>query len=40
MNLPGTTINNWMWRAKKKDFPTGLAQDLAKLTFLYGRTQK
>jgi 4-alpha-glucanotransferase len=37
MNLPGTTINNWMWRAKSSDFSTGLAQKLAHLTQLYGR---
>ncbi len=40
MNLPGTTINNWMWRAKSGDFSSGLAQQLAKLTVLYGRAQK
>ncbi|MGA2822038.1 MAG: 4-alpha-glucanotransferase [Bacteroidales bacterium] len=40
MNLPGTTVNNWMWRAKSNDFTTELAQKLAKLTVLYGRTPK
>ena len=40
MNLPGTTINNWMWRAKSRDFSTELAQKLAHLTTLYGRTHK
>ncbi|TRZ75897.1 MAG: 4-alpha-glucanotransferase [Bacteroidetes bacterium] len=40
MNLPGTTINNWMWRAKSRDFSNKLAQKLAHLTVLYGRTHK
>jgi 4-alpha-glucanotransferase len=37
MNLPGTTINNWMWRAKHQDFRAALAQRMAHLTLLYGR---
>jgi len=37
MNLPGTTVNNWMWRAKKNDFTPELAERLAGLTELYGR---
>jgi len=40
MNLPGTTVNNWMWRAKKNDFSTELALKLAQMTVLYGRTHK
>jgi 4-alpha-glucanotransferase len=40
MNLPGTTVNNWMWRAKSRDFSTKLAQKLAHLTLLYGRAHK
>jgi len=40
MNLPGTTVNNWMWRAKSLDFTSELAQKLAQLTILYGRTPK
>ena len=39
MNLPGTTINNWMWRAKEEDFSSNLAEKLAHLTKLYGRSQ-
>ncbi|MEI6900844.1 MAG: 4-alpha-glucanotransferase, partial [Bacteroidota bacterium] len=39
MNLPGTTINNWMWRAKEEDFSTRLAEKLAWMTKLYGRSQ-
>ena len=37
MNLPGTTINNWIWRSKKSDFTAGLSERLAGLTKLYGR---
>lgn len=40
MNLPGTTINNWKWRAKHHDFSPDLAQWLAHLTVLYGRVRK
>jgi 4-alpha-glucanotransferase len=40
MNLPGTTVNNWMWRAKSHDFSKELANQLAQLTVLYGRTHK
>jgi 4-alpha-glucanotransferase len=37
MNLPGTTTNNWMWRAKHRDFSDELSGKLAHLTQLYGR---
>jgi 4-alpha-glucanotransferase len=40
MNLPGTTTNNWMWRAKSQDFSKEIAARLAYLTSLYGRTHK
>ena len=40
MNLPGTTESNWQWRAKKSDFQHELAENLAHLTVLYGRTKK
>lgn len=40
MNLPGTTTGNWTWRAKNSDFTAGLAERLARLTRLYGRTIK
>jgi 4-alpha-glucanotransferase len=40
MNLPGTTANNWMWRAKNNDFTDELALRLARLTELYGRNGK
>ena len=38
MNIPGTTVNNWQWRAKEEDFTEELAKKLAKLTTLYGRS--
>jgi 4-alpha-glucanotransferase len=40
MNLPGTTVNNWKWRAKSDDFSADLANRLAHLTTLYGRAHK
>jgi len=40
MNLPGTTVNNWMWRVKQRDFTDELAAKLAHLTKLYGRNGK
>ncbi len=40
MNLPGTTQGNWQWRARHHDFSDRLAEDLGKMTVLYGRTKK
>lgn len=40
MNLPGTTINNWMWRIKPDHLNDDLAERLANMTALYGRTEK
>jgi 4-alpha-glucanotransferase len=40
MNLPGTTINNWMWRLKPGQLNDDLAARLAELTVLYGRSEK
>jgi len=37
MNIPGTTDNNWRWRARKDDFTDELAQKMAEITRLYGR---
>ncbi len=37
MNVPGTTNNNWRWRALTEDFTDELAAKLAKLTVLFGR---
>lgn len=40
MNLPGTTQNNWQWRARADYFSDELASRLAMLTTLYGRILK
>ena len=40
MNLPGTTQNNWLWRARSNDFTDALTERLAHLTVLYGRAKK
>jgi 4-alpha-glucanotransferase len=40
MNLPGTTINNWMWRIKPGQLNDELAAKLSELTVLYGRAEK
>lgn len=40
MNLPGTTVNNWMWRAKAHDFTPMLAEKLAEITLLFERAKK
>lgn len=40
MNLPGTTTNNWVWRAKSSDFSDELAGQLAHVTALFGRTRR
>ena len=40
MNLPGTTVSNWIWRASRSNFPPELAKRLAHLTQLYGRTRE
>lgn len=40
MNLPGTTNNNWIWRAKSSDFSDQVAEKLAHLTQIYGRIKK
>ena len=40
MNLPGTTDNNWRWRASAKNFGDALAERLAHITGLYGRNGK
>jgi 4-alpha-glucanotransferase len=40
MNLPGTTQNNWQWRANAAHFTPELAGKLAHLTMLYGRTKR
>jgi 4-alpha-glucanotransferase len=40
MNLPGTTQNNWQWRAKASHFTDSLTERLAHMTILYGRARK
>jgi 4-alpha-glucanotransferase len=40
MNLPGTTSSNWVWRAKATDFSIELADKLAHITSLFGRTKR
>lgn len=40
MNLPGTTVNNWLWRMKADDLRTELAEELAALTKLYDRISR
>ena len=40
MNLPGTTGGNWKWRSREGDFSDDLANSIAFLTRLYGRTKK
>ena len=40
MNLPGTTVNNWLWRMKADDLKLELAEELAALTKLYDRISK
>lgn len=37
MNLPGTTQNNWQWRARAEHFSDELASRFAAITKLYGR---
>ncbi len=37
MNLPGTTVNNWLWRMQEKDVNDKLADKLAQITKLYAR---
>ncbi|MFH1161587.1 MAG: 4-alpha-glucanotransferase [bacterium] len=37
MNIPGTTVNNWQWRARQEDFTEDLSDKLRELTVLYGR---
>jgi 4-alpha-glucanotransferase len=40
MNLPGTTVNNWKWRARHSHFTGEMADRLAHLTLLFGRSKK
>ncbi len=40
MNFPGTTGNNWTWRAERDTITPELAKKIKNLTTLYGRTIK
>ncbi|MGE5425156.1 MAG: 4-alpha-glucanotransferase [Syntrophothermus sp.] len=40
MNVPGTTMNNWMWRMKPGQANDEIAEKLAYLAHLYGRANK
>lgn len=40
MNRPGTSSGNWQWRFLKEDLSLDVADDLLKMTQLYGRTGK
>ena len=37
MNLPATDSENWNWRCHQKDFSDKLAEELKKMTEIYGR---
>ena len=37
MNFPGTTGNNWVWRAKPGSYDQALAEKIANLMTIYGR---
>lgn len=39
MNFPGTTKDNWTWRALPGSFHSALAERIHKMTALYGRLQ-
>jgi 4-alpha-glucanotransferase len=39
MNLPGTTVNNWMWRMDHEQMSDELAKKMVHLTKLYGRVR-
>ncbi len=40
INLPGTTVNNWLWRMQASDLKPELAAELAEITVLYDRVKK
>lgn len=37
MNTPSTNSGNWQWRAKKEDINAKIAEEMKKMTNLYGR---
>ena len=40
MNTPGTTAENWRWRADPRELTEALVGQLAELTTIYQRTKK
>ena len=40
MNQPSTLGKNWRWRMKEGEFTEELADKLAKMAAVYGRTNK
>jgi len=40
MNTPSTVGNNWRWRMKKTDMSERLAEEIRKMTVMYGRKEK
>ena len=40
INLPSTLGDNWKWRLKKGQLTEGLAKDMARLTWIYGRSTR
>lgn len=40
INLPGTTVNNWLWRMREEDMNETLAAELAEITVLYDRAKR
>ena len=37
MNFPGTTGNNWVWRAMPDSITPELSRQIREMTVLYGR---
>jgi 4-alpha-glucanotransferase len=37
MNIPGTTVNNWVWQFDWRQVPADLARRMRHLIYLYGR---
>jgi len=40
INLPGTTVNNWLWRMQSSDLSAECLAELAAITILYDRAKK
>jgi 4-alpha-glucanotransferase len=37
MNVPGTAAGNWSWRVDEAELTPAVAEQMSKLTALYGR---